>query len=255
MPNEQRSPQLRTERSAQAPQLLPVSDAMEAYRLVYRRLDALLRGRRELAELMVPACPDWTIHQTVAHLTGVAQDVAAANLEGVASEPWTRAQVDRLGHNSIDELLDLWAASLDPLAAQLTQATPELAAGQLIFDALTHEHDIRGALGDPSSRTGDLSYQVALGFLATMYDLALRHNGQAAMRLTTPSIGTVQLGDPDTAPDQLAIEVSDFEALRAFGGRRSLQQLLALPWHDAPPNPPPAARNHAIRPPNDDLVE
>ncbi|MDH6195540.1 uncharacterized protein (TIGR03083 family) [Mycobacterium frederiksbergense] len=232
-----------------------MSDAVEAYGLVYRRIDALLRGRAEVAELMVPACPAWTVHQTVAHLAGVAQDVVSLNMEGLASESWTRAQVDRLGQNSIDELLDMWGESIALLAAQLTQAASELAAGQLIFDVLTHEHDIRGALGEIGSRAGDLSYEVALGFLATMFDLTFRHTGRAAMRLTTPSIGTVQLGDPDAATDQLAIDLPDFDALRAFGGRRSMRQLSALPWHGDPPNPPPAARNHAIRPPKDDLIE
>lgn len=237
------------------PRLLPCADAAMAYRLVYERIEALLRGRGEVAELTMPACPGWTVRQTVAHLTGLAQDVVSANLEGVGTEAWTQAQVDRLGQHSIDELLDLWGQTIGPLAAQLTGATPEIAAGQLVFDVLTHEHDIRGALGEPDARDGDLSYQVALGFLATMYDLTLRHTGRAAMRLTTPSIGTVQLGDPGAATDQLALEVSDFDALRAFGGRRSEQQLLALPWHGDPPNPPPAARNHAIRPPHDDLIE
>lgn len=237
------------------PRLLPCSEAATAYRLIYERSSALLRGRTGVAELTVPACPAWTVHQTVAHLAGVAEDVVSANLEGVASESWTQAQVDRLGQNSTDALLDLWGESIDPLAAQLTHVAPELAAGQLVFDALTHEHDIRGALREPGSRAGDLSYQAALGFLATMFDLTFRKTGRTAMRLTTPSIGTVQLGEPDTATDQLAIELSDFDALRAFGGRRSDRQLLSLPWRGAPPNLLPANRNHAIRPPQDDLVE
>lgn len=50
------------------PRLLPISDAAAAYRLVYGRVDALLRGRADVAELAVPACPAWTIRQTVAHL-------------------------------------------------------------------------------------------------------------------------------------------------------------------------------------------
>ncbi|MFY2859696.1 maleylpyruvate isomerase N-terminal domain-containing protein [Mycobacterium sp. THU-M104] len=254
MLSERQPPRLRAGRSARAPQLLPISDAEAAYRLVHRRVDALLRGRADVAELTVPACPDWTVHQTVAHLTGIAQDIATGNLDDVGSQAWTQAQVERLDGLSIDELLDLWAQSIDPLAAQLTLG-PKLAAGQLVFDALTHEHDIRGSLGEAGCRVGDLSYQVALGFLATMFDLAFRHTGQAAMRLTTPSIGTVQLGDPDAAADLLAIGLSDFDALRAFGGRRSVRQLSALPWHGDPPNPPPAARNHAIRPPNNDLIE
>lgn len=255
MPNEQQSPQPDAERSTRAPQLLPISDAVEAYRLVYERIQALLRGRADIADLVVPACPDWTVRQTVAHVASVAEDVVANNLNDVATAAWTQAQVDRLGHNTIDELLDLWARAIDPLTAQLTQRAPELAAGQLVFDVLTHEHDIRGALGEPGSRVGDLSYQAALGFLATNYDLAFQQLGHIAMRLTTPSIGTVQLGDPATATTLLALELPDFDALRAFGGRRSVRQLSALPWQGDPPNPPPAASNHAIRPPADDLLE
>ncbi len=240
----------------QPPRLLPVSDAIAAYRLVHQRIETLLRSRADVAELVVPACPAWTVHRMVAHLTGVAQDVVSLNLQDVASESWTRAQIDRLGHHSVDELLGLWEQTLAPLAAQLIQqGTTELNAGQLVFDVLTHEHDIRGALDEPGPREGDLSYRVALGFLATMYDLTLRHTGAAAMQLTTPSIGTILLGDPDTANAQLVLDISDFDALRAFGGRRSTRQLLALPWQGDPPDPPPVARNHAIKPPDADLVE
>ncbi|BBY55786.1 maleylpyruvate isomerase N-terminal domain-containing protein [Mycobacterium koreense] len=240
---------------ARAPRLSPVSDAAEAYRLVYHRVATLLRGRDEVGEVVVPACPAWTIRDTLAHLAGAAQDVVSGDLAGVGSESWTRTQINRLGHKSVDELLDLWGGSVGLLAAQMTQGAPELAAGQLIFDVLTHEHDIRGAVGEPGDRTADLTYQVALGFLTTMYDLAFRGSHRVAMRLTTPSIGTVQLGDPDTATDQPVISLSDFDALRAFGGRRSERQLSALPWQGTPPDPPPVARNHAIRPPRHDLVE
>lgn len=240
----------------QSPRLLPIPAAATAYRLVYQRIETLLHDRADVAELVVPACPAWTVQQTVAHVTGVAQDVISRNLEGVGSESWTQAQIDRLGHHSIDELLGLWGQSMDLLPAQLVgKGTSELEAGQLVFDVLTHEHDIRGAVGEPGPRDSDLSYEVALGFLTTMYDLVLRHTGTAAMRLTTPSIGTVQLGDPDTATDRLVIDISDFDALRAFGGRRSMRQLRTLPWSSDPPSLPPVAGNHAIRPPDDDLVE
>lgn len=63
------------------PRLLPISDAAAAYRLVYGRVDALIRDRAGVAELTVPACPSWTIRQTVAHLAGVAQDIVSLNLD------------------------------------------------------------------------------------------------------------------------------------------------------------------------------
>lgn len=251
--------------SDRPPRLLPISDAAATYRLIYHRVDALLRGRAEVAELTVPACPAWTIRQTVAHLVGVAQDVASLNLESKASDSWTQAQVDRLGGNSIDELLDLWGEAIDAVTAVLGQGASEGSGGQLAFDTLTHEHDIRGALGEPGSRTGDLDFQVAMGFLMTMGDQIIRQMGLPALRLATPTMGAVQLGDPGTAADQVSLAVSDFEALRVLGGRRSLRQLSALPWHGDPAkllpalgNPAsmlPALSDYAIRPPDDDLVD
>jgi hypothetical protein len=91
--------------------------------------------------------------------------------------------------------------------------------------------------------------------LTTNFDQMARHAGLPALGLATPTIGLVQLGDPSAATHQVTPSVSDFEALRAFGGRRSVRQLLALPWHGDPTNLVPAVSNEAIGPPNDDLVE
>jgi uncharacterized protein (TIGR03083 family) len=236
------------------PRLLPISDAASAYRLAYGRVDALIRGRAEVAELTVPACPAWTIRQTVAHLTGVAEDIVSLNLEEKAADSWTQAQVDRLGGHSIDELLGLWGQMIDPVTATLALA-PQGSACQLVFDTLTHEHDLRGALSEPGSRTGDLALEVAMGFLTSMGDQFIRQAGLPALQLITHTIGSVQLGDPHTARGQVALNISDFEALRALGGRRSIRQLLALPWHGDPTHLLPAFSNDGVRPPNDDLIE
>jgi hypothetical protein len=173
----------------------------------------------------------------------------------VATAAWTQAQVDRLGQHSVDELLDLWAQTVDPVAARLTAGAPESAAGQLVFDALTHEHDIRGALGEPGVPATDLSYRVALGFLTTSFDGMIRQALLPALRLTTPTLGSVQLGEPDAAAGHVTLDVSDFEALRALGGRRSRRQLRALPWRGDPAPLLAALGNAAVRPPEDDLVE
>ncbi|WP_165691579.1 maleylpyruvate isomerase family mycothiol-dependent enzyme [Mycobacterium numidiamassiliense] len=236
------------------PQLLPSSDAVAAYRLVYRRIDALLRGRADVAELKVPACPAWTIRQAVAHLAGVADDIVSLNMEGKGTEQWTAAQVDRLGSKSIDDLLDLWGQTIDPVT-ELLSLVPEGSGCQLVFDTLTHEYDIRGALNEPGCRTGDLAFEVALAFMTTTYDRMARQTGLPAVRLTTPTMGTVQLGDPDTATDRLVLHVSEFEYLRAFGGRRSVRQVMALPWHGDPTNLLPACSNDATRPRRNDLEE
>jgi hypothetical protein len=243
------------------PRLSPISDAAAAYRLVYGRVDALVRGRAGVAELTVPACPAWTIRQTVAHVAGVAQDIVSLDLEAKAADSWTEAQIDRLGGHGIDGILDLWGQLIDPVTTMLALA-PQGSACQLVFDALTHEYDIRGALSEPGSRTGDLALEVALGFSTTMGDQFIRQGGLPALRLITPTIGSVQLGDPHTPRGQVALNISDFEAVRVLGGRRSIRQLLALPWQGDPTNLLaafthllPAFSNEGIRPPNTDLVE
>jgi len=244
-----------------APRLSPISDAAAAYRLVHGRVDALIRGRAGVAELTVPACPAWTIRQTVAHLAGLAQDIVSLNMEKKGADSWTQAQVDRLSGHTIDELLDLWGQVIGPVTTMLDGAR-QLSACQLVFDALTHEHDIRGALGEPGSRTGELTFAVALGFSTTVADQFIRQAGLPALRLITPAIGSVQLGDPNTSRGQVALNISDFEALRAQGGRRSIRQLLALPWHGDPTNLLPAFThllsaftNDGIQPPRNDLLE
>lgn len=247
--------------NSQAPQLVPITGAAVAYRRICERVNALVRGRDGIADLAVPACPGWTVRHVLAHLAGVAQDIAALNLEQKGTAPWADAQVARLGEHGIDELLNLWRQSLDSVSANLAFAS-DAGVCQLVFDALTHEHDIRGALGEPGCRTGDLAFTAALSFMTTTGDQFIRHAELPAFRLCTPSVGSVQMGDPHTAPGQVALTISDFDALRSFGGRRSIRQLLALPWDGDPTNlmpafteALPAFTNNGLRPPTDDLIE
>ncbi|MFL0160183.1 hypothetical protein [Mycobacteroides chelonae] len=177
------------------------------------------------------------------------------NLEGIGTEAWTRAQVDRLAGKTVDELLDLWSEAIDTVIERVGQDGLEAPAAQLVFDSLTHEHDIRGALGRPGTRTEDPAFAVALEFLMMRFDGMARQNGVLTLMLNTPTTGSVQLGEPATATDRLALSVSDFEALRAFGGRRSVRQLSALPWHGDPGDLLPTLGNESIRPPRNDLIE
>jgi hypothetical protein len=159
------------------------------------------------------------------------------------------------------ELLDLWGQFIEPVTTMLALA-PQASSCQLVFDALTREHDIRGALSEPDWRPGDLAFTVAMDFVTTTGDQFIRQADVPALGLTTPTIGSVQLGDPRKPQHQVALDISDFEALRAFGGRRSLRQLLALPRQGNPTQLVPAFTrllpafsNGGVRPSNDDLLE
>src|SRR5689334_335574 len=61
------------------------------------------------ANRRVPATPEWTVHDAVAHLVGTAVDINSGNLDGVGSDAWTAAQVDRRRGASLAELVAEWA--------------------------------------------------------------------------------------------------------------------------------------------------
>ncbi|UQX09830.1 maleylpyruvate isomerase N-terminal domain-containing protein [Candidatus Mycobacterium methanotrophicum] len=219
-----------------------------------QRVDALIRGRTDLGDLTVPACPEWSVRQTVSHLAGSAEDLISLNLDGAGTDEWTRAQLTRLADCSLDELLAIWAENTGAVA-DLFEQSPKIFGAQAVFDVLTHEHDIRGAIGEPGLRAEDPVFVVAAGFLMTMFDRFIRRTERPALRLTTPTVGTVQLGDPTMAPARITLNLSDFEALRTFGGRRSNGQILALPWRGDAANLLPVFSTAIIRPPTNDLLE
>ena len=64
-----------------------------AYRGVRERVSELVTSPEVDAAAPVPTCPAWAVGDVVAHLTGVVDDVMAGRLEGVATDPWTEAQV------------------------------------------------------------------------------------------------------------------------------------------------------------------
>src|SRR4051794_2958279 len=124
-------------------------ELIEAYRGVRRRVRAAVESEAAHEERLArpcPATPAWTVHDTLAHLVGVPHDVRTGNIEGVASDPWTQAQVDARRGMSEAEMLDEWdddSVAIEPMFAAVGFGT----FGQMVFDAFTHEIDIHHALG------------------------------------------------------------------------------------------------------------
>src|SRR5438128_8980688 len=116
------------------------------------RVTALLRGvSDEEAKAPVPSCPDWSVHDVLAHLAGVCADVLSGNIGGVASDPWTAAQVDARRDRSVAEILSEWN-ELAPQVESFANNFPGRVGEQFLTDGVTHEHDIRLWLGRPGAR-------------------------------------------------------------------------------------------------------
>lgn len=204
--------------------------SVDAYAGAQERMTALLReAAPEQLALRVPACPDWQVRELLAHLVGVAVDVAAGRVEGAGSDPWTAAQVSARKDDGREAMLDEWVATGPALREALLGMDPVQAA-QVVFDASTHEHDLRGALQRPGARDSDgvdVGWEwgtTVLGQLRDGYDAG-------ALRLTTPDGTTTTCG---TGEPTGAVTADRFELFRAMTGRRSTEQVRSWSWEGEP---------------------
>jgi uncharacterized protein (TIGR03083 family) len=192
-----------------------------AYAAVRTRITQLTRDLDEAAGMAtVPTCPRWTVHDVVAHLAGVADDALAGRLEGVATDPWTQAQVDARRGEPIDAMLADWeaAAAFEDL---LDHIGPP--GRQAVLDAVSHEHDIRTALGCPGARDSD-AVMIGYDFIATVFIGSAQQQG---IPIRTRGIGADDHGPADAA---LRLDGSAFDLMRAMTGRRSVDQLRGMAW-------------------------
>ena len=171
---------------------MPAPDYADEYAAARASVRSLLTAVDEAAAAtVVPACPDWTVHDLCAHLVGVpAALVVRDNPPQGDNQPWVDRQVAERADRSVAELLDEWDA-VGPDFEGLMRKLPH-AFGGLVYDAVAHEHDLRGALGRPGERDS-AGVWASLEVMVPMVerDLAaggptLRHDAVAGRR---PGVG------------------------------------------------------------------
>ena len=82
-------------------------DYTSAYRTSAERVAELIEQvPDEKLAVMVPACPEWSVKDLIAHFAGVAGDVATGNLTAVGSEEWTSAQIAARKETPVGEILE-----------------------------------------------------------------------------------------------------------------------------------------------------
>ncbi len=201
-------------------------DVGAAYRDLRLRVLALVADlHTEQWEKSVPHCPEWTVRQTLAHLSGVVDDGINANMVGVTTPAWTQAQVDKRAEMTGSAIAEEWATYAPFVEARATEQGMRLS--QLVFDALTHEHDLRFALQQPGSREG-AAFTIALGFIASRFN---ERPGGAPIQIVADGAPLL-----DAAPGQPTLTASAFDIVRSFASRRARSQVLALDWSLDPQN-------------------
>ena len=207
--------------------MTPNAASAAAYVQVRERMAELLRGTSpEQLARTVPACPDWTVQQLVAHAVGVAADVAARRVEAAGSDAWTAAQVQARRDLSLADLMDEWESV--PIEQALLEIDA-MQAAQVVFDLTTHEHDLRGALELPGERDSS-GVEVGWTWATTVLGMLRDADGEGAVVLTTPN-GTTTCG---AAAPSSGVAADRFELFRAMTGRRSSDQVAAWTWTGEP---------------------
>jgi len=172
----------------------------------------------------VPTCPAWTVKDVLAHVAGIPADIIAGRLDGVATDPWTAAQVDARRDATIDDVVAEWQETGPQIDAIVDSFGPT--GAQLLFDLTTHEHDVRLALGRPGARDAAV-LDVALDFAITN----LGGSAPQPLRIEAEHLSWNVGGDGDPVA---TLVTNRFELMRAMSGRRSPAQVKAMAWTGDP---------------------
>ncbi|MFE2750368.1 maleylpyruvate isomerase family mycothiol-dependent enzyme [Actinosynnema sp. NPDC059335] len=195
------------------------------YDAARRRIIGLATGGDPDAE--VAACPGWTVKDVVAHLAGGLGDVTERRLDGVADGSWGERHVRDRRDRTMGELLVEWERNFELSEGLFDSPTGAV----LVTEVVSHEHDIRTALGRPGERDG-VAVRAALTRPLQELDRRLREGRLPALRITLEH-GDRVVGEGEPVG---GLRTSAFELLRVLGGRRSEAQVRALDW-DVDPAP------------------
>lgn len=191
----------------------------ECYRHVRDNVTELLSGAGPAEEkLVVPACPEWTLWEMLAHLVCVATAAIGKLSGGLSAASSSSRGMD------IPSLLARWhelGAEVDALLADAHGRPGNI----LVMDAFTHELDIRYAIGAelPAAHP---AFVPSFTVLANGFGAAVSDHGLPALRLSTGGTQwTVGDGEPEAT-----VTATRYDLYRSLAGRRSHHQITALGW-------------------------
>ncbi len=191
-------------------------DAIAEWTNAQRRVVELIESLAEKDfEQTVPACPDWTVTQLLAHMVGLNADVLAGDEPDDHNRTWTQAQVDRRADRGPADLVSEWRSLTQPMQDWMRQH-----GVRPLNDVVIHEQDLRGAVARPGGRDTD-------GLAAVRDVMAERF----ATRIRRAQLPPVQLRSPEwifsTGDGQPGLELSapTFDLARALMTRRTADQL------------------------------
>jgi uncharacterized protein (TIGR03083 family) len=202
----------------------PVAEWSTAYARVGDLVSAL--DETQIAT-RVPACPDWTVHDLLAHMVGLGVDVLSGDEPDDHHSAWTQAQVDARADHDAAALLAEWAGVAERLPAWMQEH-----GTRPLNDVVIHEQDLRGAVGVPGGRTCD-------GVAIVRDRMAARLGAALADRPGPAPLALEEEPRPGRAPwswcssgavrdAAVVLRGSGFDLFRALTSRRTADELRGL---------------------------
>jgi uncharacterized protein (TIGR03083 family) len=197
----------------------------------------------------VPACPDWTVHDLISHVTSLASSIAGGevppDLNPVASlsdpemakrrDAFVDAALAARRGKPIRVVLDEWRAAAPMLESMIRgerpwpHGAPPLAEWVVTTDVAVHHHDLRGAVGRAGERDSLATGLSLRSYVETMKFRA-QMQGLAAFKIVAGTRDwTIGSGEPVAT-----VSADPFELARAASGRRSPDQIRAYDWTGDP---------------------
>ncbi|MFI8199859.1 maleylpyruvate isomerase family mycothiol-dependent enzyme [Streptomyces sp. NPDC085942] len=193
-----------------------------AYRACRENITRLVTSDLSVAELPVPACPGWNVGDLVSHLVLVCR-MAVDEYPGELSDPPPPPQ-----GIPVHELVVTWAELEEHLPGVLARAD-WLRRRILPLDVLSHELDLRAALGLPPP-DGSPALADALDLAVGGFALSLHERGLPTLRVRTPDREwTAGEGEPAATLCGGSLDV-----FRSLTGRRTVRQIAELYWSTSP---------------------
>jgi uncharacterized protein (TIGR03083 family) len=191
-------------------------DAITEWTNTQRRVVELVESLNEdETQRAVPACPDWTVTQLLAHMVGLNADVLAGDEPDDHNSTWTQRQVDHRAGREPADLVAEWLALTQPMQDWMREH-----GSRPLNDAVIHEQDMRGAVDRPGGRDTDGLVAVR-ELMAERFATRVRAAHLAPVELRSP-VWIFSTGDGDPGLELFAPE---FDLTRALMTRRTADQL------------------------------
>jgi uncharacterized protein (TIGR03083 family) len=194
----------------------------DVYRHLRKTVSALAASVGDAGGRAVPACPDWTVRDLLAHLV----EIAALVTRRTGHEPDAAAEAAAVD-GPVDVVLDAWSVLGEQVASLIAGGGGQL----MIMDALSHELDLHRVFGT-APEPAHPAFPGSLDVVVRGMGGYLGEHGAPALEVRAAG-RQWRLGDGEPAA---VVTGADYDVLRSFTGRRTPGQIRALQW-SADPGP------------------